>query len=213
MRLFAAIVPPRSAVEELVRTVRAVSPTSAAPLPTRRGFRARFGGGAGTQAAPVDHDQLVVPDVRELYLPITSFGNVTLGDSRKLADALRIEASRWGQPEVRFAGGTALEWRGDENVWAKLDGDVDGLGVIGRGVPQIVQRLGFFVDRRQFRPWLAVGTITEKTTAPYLESLVTALENFKGEPWIIEGISLMKGLPEADKKDGYEEMERMPLAP
>jgi 2'-5' RNA ligase len=214
MRLFAAIVPPRPAVEELVRTVRSVKPAAAAPVPTRKGLRARFGGVRNDQAATAaDHDQLVIPDVPQLYLPITSFGNVTLGDSRKLAGALRAEAARWGQPEVRFAGGAALEWRGDENVWAKLDGDVDGLGVIGRGVPQVVQRLGFFVDRRQFRPWLAVGTITEKTTAPYLEALVTALENFKGDPWIIEGISLMKGLPESETADGYEEMERMPLAP
>ncbi|NUS51963.1 MAG: hypothetical protein HOQ22_13120, partial [Nocardioidaceae bacterium] len=144
-------------------------------------------------------------------LPITGFGNVTLGDSHRLASALRTEASGWGRPRLRFSGGTALEWRGDESVWAKLDGDLDALSTIGRGVPQIVQRLGFFVDRRQFRPWLAVGEITTDTTAPYLEALVAALEGFEGQPWTVEGISLMKGLPVSEAPKGFDEMERMPL--
>ena len=211
MRLFAAIVPPRSALDELVNVIRSVHPTGEAPAP-RKGLRARIAGGA-QPAAPEDNDQLTMPELRQMYLPLTGFGNVTLGDSRRLADALRAEASTWGQPELCFAGGGALEWRGDESVWVKLDGDIDALGTIGRGVPQIVQRLGFFVDRRQFRPWLSVGTITTKTSAPYLESLVAALEEFRGKSWIVEGISLMKGLPVAEKKDGFEEMERMPLAP
>ena len=95
-----------------------------------------------------------MPTVDQMYLPITGFGNVTLGDSVQLAKALRNEALTWAPPTVHVAGGTALEFKGDESVWAKLDGDMDALNTIGRGVPQIVQRLGFFVDRRQFRPWL-----------------------------------------------------------
>ena len=117
-----------------------------------------------------------------MYLPLTGFGNVTLGDSVKLAKALRAEVATWAPPRrCAFTGGAALEFPGDESVWAKLDGDVDGLKTIGRGVPQVVQRLGFFVDRRQFRPWLSVGTITDATTAPYLERLVAALDDFRGE--------------------------------
>jgi len=96
-------------------------------------------------------------------------------------------------------------------VWAKITGDLDALGTIGRGVPQVVQRLGFFVDRRQFRPWLSVGTITETTTAPFLQSVVDALEGFEGQTWTIESISLMKRLPE-EGPHAFEEMEEMPLA-
>ncbi len=105
-----------------------------------------------------------------------------------------------------------LEWPGDDSIWVKLGGDVDKLNTIGRGVPQVVQRLGFFVDRRQFRPWLAVATITETTSAPYLEALVASLEEFHGEPWVQESVSLMKGLPEGSEGPlPFEELERMPL--
>jgi 2'-5' RNA ligase len=75
----------------------------------------------------------------------------------------------------------------------------------------VVQRLGFFVDRRQFRPWISVGTITESTTAPFLQSVVDALETFEGQSWTIESISLMKRLPE-EGPHAFEEMEEMPLA-
>jgi len=215
MRLFAAISPPTSALEELSRVVRSVTPDGGRPAKSqsRKGLLGRFGGGGTAVAEPVDHGQLTMATLEDMYIPITGFGNVTLGDSGRLAAALREQAAGWEQPRLRFAGGTALEFRGDESVWAKLDGDVDALSVIGRGVPQVVQRLGFFVDRRQFRPWLAVGRITPETTAPYLEALVAALEAFEGEPWTVEGISLMRGVPESEKKAGYEEMERMPLQP
>jgi 2'-5' RNA ligase len=96
-------------------------------------------------------------------------------------------------------------------VWAKLDGDLDALNVIGRGVPQIVQRLGFFVDRRQFRPWLSVGTITDHTTAPYLERVVERLESYDGRPWTVESVSLMKRVTEGGI-DSIELMEELPLA-
>jgi hypothetical protein len=54
---------------------------------------------------------------------VTHFGNLTLGDSVTLADMLRGEVASWSRPELRFAGGAALKWVGDECVWAKLDGD------------------------------------------------------------------------------------------
>jgi 2'-5' RNA ligase len=129
----------------------------------------------------------------------------------QLSKALRTEAQTWERPTVRLAGGTALEFRGDESVWAKITGDVEPLLTIGRGVPQVVQRLGFFVDRRQFRPWLSVGTITENTTAPYLQAVVDALEGFEGRTWTIDSISLMKRLPE-EGQHAFEEIEQMPLA-
>jgi RNA 2',3'-cyclic 3'-phosphodiesterase len=216
MRLFAAIVPPRAVLDELVEVVRSVHEPATAPAP-RRGILSRLGSGGGTHvarrpAASRDTDELVVPPLERLYLPITHFGNVTLGDSVQLADALRADVAGWRRPEVHFSGGAALEWPGDESVWAKLDGDLDDLTSIGRGVPLVVQRLGFFVDRRKFRPWLSVGTITAGTTAPYLESVVAALDGFRGRTWTVEGVSLMKRLPEGDGPDDFEELERMPLA-
>ncbi len=209
MRLFAAIVPPRAVLDELLEVVHGVRPPSIGPAP-KRGLLSRFGGRA-TADETGDSDELTVPAAQQVYLPITGFGNVTFGDSVQLTKALRTEAATWERPTVHIAGGTALEFKGDESVWAKIEGDVDALNTIGRGVPQVVQRLGFFVDRRQFRPWLPVGTITDTTTAPYLQSVVDALEGFRSQSWTIESISLMKGLPE-EGRDAFEELERMPLA-
>ena len=156
-------------------------------------------------------EELDLPDVAKMYLPLTQFGNVTLGDSVKLTKALRTEALRWERPLLHLEGGTALEFPGDESVWAKLGGDVERLQTIGRGVPQVVSRLGFFVDRRQFRPWLSVGTINDHTTAPFLEGVVQRLDAFRGASWTVESISLMKGIPN-EGPDAYEVMEELPLA-
>ena len=209
MRLFAAIVPPRAVLEEVLEVVRGVRRPVQEPV-QRKGLRARFGAHTQTTEQVTD-DELTVPDLAQMYVPLTGFGNVTLGDSVQLSKALRTEAQTWERPTVRLAGGTALEFRGDESVWAKITGDVDALHTIGRGVPQVVQRLGFFVDRRQFRPWISVGTITGSTTAPYLQSVVDALEGFEGQAWTIESISLMKRLPE-EGPHAFEEIEEMPLA-
>src|SRR3954469_9197897 len=220
MRLFAAIVPPRAVLEEVLGVVQSVPgvpdvrPVQAQE--TRRGLRARFAG-RGHTTEPVEkgekdgNDELTIADLAQMYVPLTGFGNVTFGDSVQLSKALRNEALTWERPTVRLAGGRALEFRGDESVWAKITGDLDALGTIGRGVPQVVQRLGFFVDRRQFRPWISVGTITETTTAPFLQSVVDALEAFEGKTWTIDSVSLMKRLPEEGPL-AFEEMEQMPLA-
>jgi RNA 2',3'-cyclic 3'-phosphodiesterase len=87
---------------------------------------------------------------------------------------------------------------------------VDGLQTIGRSVPQVVQRLGFFVDRRQFRPWLSVGTITEATTAPFLEAVVARLDGFSGQPWVVDRVTVMRRVPE-NGPDAFEVHEELPI--
>ena len=208
MRLFAAIVPPRAVIDEVREILLGVrGPDVAEP---KRGLRARFGS-RPSAVDEQDSDELAVPEAALMYLPITGFGNVALGDSVQLTNALRAEAATWQKPTLHLAGGTALEFPGDESVWAKLAGDLDALNAIGRGVPQVVRRLGFFVDRRQFRPWLSVGTITDATTAPYLQRVVDALDAFRGQSWTVESVSLMKRLTE-EGPDSFEEMEQLPLA-
>jgi RNA 2',3'-cyclic 3'-phosphodiesterase len=185
MRLFSALFPPPAALTELADLVRSAGP---------------------------DTRELDPVPVADMYIPVTNFGNVTLADGRALEESLRREAATWTAPKLAFGGGTALEWRGDQSVWAKLDGDLDQLQQIGRSVPTVVQRLGFFVDRRQFRPWLSVGTITDDSTAPYLESVVAALDGFRGRTWTVEVVSLMRRPADTTDPEAFEEIERMPLA-
>jgi hypothetical protein len=96
-------------------------------------------------------------------------------------------------------------------VWAKVDGEVDQLLTIGRGVPVAVQPLGFLVDRRKFRPWLEVGTITEATTLPYLERLTEALDTFESSPWTIDTHTVFKKVPVDDKGNDEVVFDEIPL--
>ena len=168
MRLFAAIVPPEEARKELAEVVRAAGP---------------------------DTPELAAVPTAEMLIPVTGFGNVSQRDAVQLVSKLTRAAASWPRPDLRFAGSAALEWPGDENVWARLDGDVDGALTIGRGVPPAVKTLGFLVDRRAFRPWMAVGSITDHTTAPYLERLVDQLDEFKGTMWTLESLSIVRKVP------------------
>lgn len=185
MRLFAAIVPPAHVIDELVEELSAA--------------------GAGSREL-----DLVSPGA--MRIPVTNFGNVAHGDAVRLSSTLTRVASEWSRPELRFSGSAALEWPGDENVWARVDGDVEGLLTIGRGVPKAVQPLGFLVDRRVFRPWLAVGSITDHTTAPFLEQLVAVLDGFKGSTWTQDTLTVMRRVP-TDDHGGMDELvhEEIPL--
>lgn len=219
MRLIAAIVPPRHVLEELDSVVRSAGSEPDARVRVadgrhagnRRSLLDRLGSrGSRESSSDLANDQLDTVDVTRMHIPVTYFGNLTLGDSVTLSDTLRSEVASWSRPELRFAGGAALEWTGDESVWAKLDGEVDKLVTIGRGIPRVVQKLQLFVDRRQFRPWLAVGTITDRTTAPYLESLVARLDRFSGRSWTQESVTLLKHLPQ-EPDHPLEVVEELPL--
>lgn len=225
MRLFTAILPPREALEEVKRVVQSVNPpvpgSDNKPRLSRLAGR-RYRGAHAAGRAPVREDlqpqtqptthELDSPDVEDMYIALAGFGNVTLADATKLGAALRPQVAKWSMAELTFSGAAALEFPGDQSVWAKLDGDLDALNAIGKGVPLAVQRMGYFVDRRKFRPWLSVGTITDTTSAPYLERLVAALDAFRGEPWTVDGVSLMKGVPGTDTHRRFEVVEWMPLA-
>ncbi len=184
MRLYAAIVPPESARAELADLVHSVVP--------------------GTR----ELNPVTVGDMR---MPVTNFGNVALQDAETLLQTLRHESARWPRPELRCHGHAALEWEGDKCVWSKLDGDLDDLVTVGREVPKVVQPLGFLVDRRKFRPWLAVGSITDATTLPYLERLTAALDEFKGALWTLETLTVFRKVPVDENGVDEVVLEEIPL--
>jgi 2'-5' RNA ligase len=131
--------------------------------------------------------------VEDMHIPITGFGNLALPEVRRLSSMLRAAAPEWGAPPLlRFGGATALEWPEDRSVWLKLQGEVEELTGVARSIPETVRKLGLFVDRRRFRPWLAVGSITPFTTGEYLEHLVAYLDGCQGPDWRPSGISLLR---------------------
>lgn len=187
MRLFAALVPPQGVLDDLTAVVRSV------------------------RGAPDELQQLPA-DL--LHVPLANFGNVGLGDALDLREAMLQEMAYWSPLELRFRGGGALEDDGDDSVWARLDGDVEHLSAIGAVVPRVVQRLGFLVDRRFFRPRVRVGRITASTTAKYLERLVERLEGYAGPAWTAYDVALLRARESGPQQTdtAFEVMHLLPLA-
>jgi 2'-5' RNA ligase len=198
MHLRAALVPPPTVVDAVAGVVAAVPVPAEEPppaaAPAHRGLLRRRAPATVELDAPVGPPpaqlDFVVSD--QMHLPLCSFGNVTTDEQERLRRALALVAADLPSATVWVAGGTALEFSGDRSVWAKLDGDIDELWKIFRGINEGVEKVGFFLDRRSFRPLLAVGTINDATTAPYLEDVVAALDAFRSEPWQVDTVSLMK---------------------
>jgi 2'-5' RNA ligase len=191
MLVHGAIVPPRAALAAVDAVVRSVAPEPAA-VPPSKGLLGRL----GRHRADVPDDvargvMLEHVPVDDMRLPVTVFGNLTTTDVHRVTEMVREAAAQWPPLTVRFAGGTALDFPGDWSVWARVEGDVDALMAMARSVPASVEPLGFFVDRRMFRPMLSVATVTRDTTGPFLQEVVDALEAFRGEEWPVE-LTLLK---------------------
>ncbi len=145
-----------------------------------------------TAAAGTDEDLERVP-LHDMQMSVTMFGNVTRGDSANLVSALSKLSVRWPTaPTLRFSGGAALEWPGDQNVWAKAVGGVDTLEEVARSIAPTVHRLGYAVDRRRFRPWLPIGRITPTTDLAFLERLLAGLDAHEGSAWVASQLSLVR---------------------
>jgi hypothetical protein len=212
MLVHGSIFPPRSALEAVVAVVGSVpAPDDGrAPSSELKALLGRLGRGkARGELAEAPPAVLELVPVERLQLPITGFGNLTTRDAHRVAEAIATAAVDWHAPTVRLAGGTALDFPGDWSVWAKLAGDVEALSEVVRGVTQSVEGLGFFVDRRQYRPMLSVANVTRATTGPYLEALVAALDAFEGESWTPE-ISLTTETF-VDGQPATVEFQRIPL--
>lgn len=165
VHLSAAMIPPQSAVDELAALVRSVSD---------------------------DERQFEAVPAGWMHLPVTRFGNVTSGEVSRIVEALRQAAAEWTPPRLRFAGAVALEWPGGEEMRAALSGDVDGLTAIARQVPTAVEKLGLFVDRRGFRPWVSVGRVTATTTLPFLTRVVETVGAYSGPEWWMTHLSVVR---------------------
>ena len=216
MHVRASLVPPAEIAEAVAELVLAVEVPGSAeeettpPPPSRGLFRRRGAAVEPAEPPPPPPPQLDLLASDQLQLPLCSFGNLTTEEVTRLRKALGELAAGLPSPTVWVAGGGALEFDGDKSVWAKLEGDVDGLWKVFRGINEGVERLGFFLDRRSFRPWLALGSINDATTAPYLEDVVAALDAHRGTPWLVDTVSLMK-LAHTGKPPTATEMDYFPL--
>lgn len=210
MQLHTAIVPPRHVLEEVVTAVRAAGDAGLAPeapdeasvdepagsrTPGRTRWmrrRARAGEVADPVAAPPLPSMLDLVPADAMSIPVAGFGQVTAGDAGRLTAALRRVAAETPRPTLRLAGAAALEFEGDRNVWVRVTGDLDLLKSATYQLTSVVEQLGFYVDRRKFRPMLAVAAVTDTTTADYLQGVLDALDRFVGCAWELDHVQLMR---------------------
>lgn len=189
MILFAAVVPPPSAVEIALADVHRALQTP--PAPPRRWWQRR--------PPTVDPADVRVPlDVLpadKVVLTVARFGNLTNPDAHRLTDALLAAAVEWARPTVRVGGASLWETSRIDQLGLDLSGDVDTLAQIARDVRSTAQALGLFLDRRDFRPSMAIAPLPvagEVDARPTVEAVAQAMSGYAGEPWTVDHLSLLR---------------------
>lgn len=163
--------------------------------------------------AAVPAGELVPTAEAARLTPIAHFGNLTRGDARGLIDDIAEQVAAYAPFELSLGGGAALEWPGDVSAWVRYQGDVDRLRSLAREVTSAAQHRRIFVDRRMFRPLLAVGEITEETTESGLQRLLDRLDDYQGPSWVLDNVHMMRTRATADGNGVlvHEVFEALPL--
>ena len=218
MHLFAALVPPREALERVRTLVSAIAPvpeaTTAATSAGRDSARRLFGRRQQPEATPPPSGPMLdLLPTAQMHLQIAKFGNLPLAEATRLAAALDEEARSWATPRLHLSGGVALEPEGDDAVWVKLAGDLAQLDAVRQGVARVAQGLQLFVDRRAFRAHVKVGTINRRTTTPYLEELLAALDEFQSTSWWQTTVSLLVPAEMGPGQPPFKDFRDIPLGP
>lgn len=213
MFLHAAFMPPQVVLEAISQAVQSAVAALPKPDPPPEPRRSPFGrlGGHGVQTveprvATAPARGVIAED--HLNVPIAGFGNVTMRDAMLIVGALKEEGVRWATPTVHFAGATVQEIGSHSCVVMKLEGEVAELQTVARAVTQSVQRLGLRFDRRKFLPLIPVATIGQMATSAEFTGILNALEDFQGEPWTVDHVSLMKRSFDTASMD-YQEYQRI----
>jgi len=129
----------------------------------------------------------VAPD--RLGIPVTTFGNLMPPDCLRLAAMLRKAFEGADAPIVWFHG---LRLEDEETIALGLGGDVEPLADLARFVPEAVEAMRLFVDRRRFRPWITFATADPATSPTVLAAALRDLADWTGEPWAVPGLSLIR---------------------
>jgi 2'-5' RNA ligase len=217
MQLLAALVPPREALES-VRALVAGIPAMP-EQPSGPGAHARDGSGRRFgwrrehgETAPTGPLLDLLPTA-QMHLLVAKFGNLPRSEATRLAATLDEQALGWAAPRMHLSGGVALEPQGDDSVWVRLAGDLDELESVRQGVSRVAQGLQLFVDRRAFRPHVKLGRINRRTTTPYLEAVLAALDEFESPSWWQTTVSLLSPADLGPGQPPFNDFHDVPLGP
>jgi hypothetical protein len=155
----------------------------------------------------------LVPAER-MHLVVTKFGNLTENDAIRLADAIEREAAEWQPVLLGLAAGVPPA---DDVPRAPLsvevDGDLDALQPVIRGVPRIAQGLHLFVDRRAFAPFLTVGHVNDLTTPAYVDAVLDVVDAMSAVTWTQSVLSLLLNVQPTPEQPGLRLFREVPLGP
>ncbi|MGW1378726.1 RNA 2',3'-cyclic phosphodiesterase [Streptomyces sp. NPDC002446] len=187
MRLFAAVLPPAAALEELAVEVARLKRLPAAD-------RLRWTGRGGWHFTLAFYGE--VPD------------EIVPGLQERLARA----AHRRDPYELRIAGGGRFS---DRVVWAGADGDRPAMSRLADSAAAAARRAGVAMvdEHRPYTPHLTLAR--SRTGHVSLAPYAAALKDFAGSPWTVGALSLIRSNPPvpgvAGQQPRYEEIASWPL--
>lgn len=204
MILFAAIVPPESVVNAALDVVRRAGEGSGTAGAQRKGPR----WGLGRRAARPAGNTLTTYPLERIHVNLARFGNLTTPDAVALAAALVAEGVGWPALTLRLDGAMVLETSRTRAIALNLQGDLDDLARMSRGVKGAAERRGLFLDRRDFRAVLPLAPLTDPVPGPDGQAALDALAGFEGESWTATHLVL---LGEHSDTAPYQEIARVEL--
>ncbi|MGW8374377.1 RNA 2',3'-cyclic phosphodiesterase [Streptomyces sp. ODS28] len=187
MRLFAAVMPPQEARDELGSAVRGL-----AALP-----------GAG---------ELRWADPGNWHLTLAFYGEVPEHTDDDLRERLARAAARSPRMELCLAGGGRF---GAQVLWAGVGGDREHLTRLGERAAAAGRRAGLAMDPPgRFRPHLSLARPRKGRSAD-LRPFAAALDGFRGTPWTVTELTLVRSrLPDSGvpgEQPRYERVAGWPL--
>ncbi|MFB7665148.1 RNA 2',3'-cyclic phosphodiesterase [Kitasatospora sp. NPDC056138] len=192
MRLFVAVDPPASAVQELADAV--------APLRELPGA-----------------DRLRWTGVEGWHLTLAFLGEVPVTQVPQLEEAFARAAAVNGAHRLRIAGGGCF---GDRVLWVGVEGETWALRRLAESVREGIGELGLETDERGFHPHLTLARAGSshgrsravRRSAPgELQGMAAALEDFRGSEWEAGELRLMHSTL-GYGPTRYEEVRAWPLA-
>ncbi len=187
MRLFAAVLPPAPALEELAVEVAQLKKLPAAD-------RLRWTGRDGW------------------HFTLAFYGEVPEEILPELHERLARAAHRRDPYALRIAGGGRFS---DRVVWAGADGDRPAMGRLADSAAAAARRAGVAMadEHRPYTPHLTLAR--NRTANLNLAPYAAALKDFHGSSWTVGALSLIRSHPPVPGPAGaqphYEEIASWPL--
>ncbi len=212
MQLHAVVLAPASVVEAALEAARDLTPSR--PTPTadpKTSLVDRLLGRRQAQAppaSPVLTLSLAEPD--SVFVRLAKFGNVTSDDAVGLARALETVAGSWPSPVLHVSRVVVAEAH-PHAVTAQLDGDVGALRDIYDNVNEVARLQRFFLDRRNFRSELVLGSAQTEDDAALPDSFAGAEVPHAGQQWAPAHVTLLR-VSFAGGGSTYEEVARIALS-